>query len=105
LGFSDQIRPESATPKSIKVTAWDLRRAANYGSKHYNERELKVQSVTVSEDGYTVTLAIPDLPATWGMEIQYSLQSHDGKPVEGKLHNTIHQFGKSPGGETKAGAD
>lgn len=105
LGFSDQIRPESATPKSIKVTAWDLRRTANYGSKHYNERELKVQSVTVSEDGYTVTLAIPDLPATWGMEIQYSLQSHDGKPVEGKLHNTIHQFGKSPRGETKAGAD
>ena len=94
IRLSDAVDPESATDVSnYSVNTWDLKRTANYGSKHYNEKRLVVKSATLSEDGTTVFLEIPDQQLTWGMEINYALKSTDGKPVQGKIHNSIYKFG------------
>ncbi|MGB2498750.1 MAG: DUF6797 domain-containing protein [Mariniblastus sp.] len=94
IRLSGAVDSESATDVSnYSINTWDLKRTANYGSKHYNEKRLAVKSATLSDDGTTVFLEIPDLPLTWGMEINYALKSTDGKPVRGKIHNSIYKFG------------
>lgn len=78
--FSD---PVTDTGSAIKV--WSLKRTKNYGSKHFDEQELKIDSVTLSDDRRTVTLAIPDLAPTHCYELKI------GDRV---LHGTIHALGR-----------
>jgi hypothetical protein len=75
------------------IQTWSLRRTKNYGSKHFDEKKLKVSSVEVSEDRQTVFLKIDDVQPTWSMEIVYSLKGSDGKTFSGTIHNTIHELG------------
>ena len=82
IGFSDEL----PTGGSFQVKTWDLKRTAGYGSKHYNEKELEVSDVEVT--GKEVTLRIPDLSPTWGMEIRCLL----GNGQERVIHNSIHQL-------------
>ena len=91
------------------MKTWSLKRTQNYGSRHYNEKELRVDAATVSSDGESVFLAVPDIEKTWCMEIKYELMSADGMPVAQRIHNTIHHLAApdSPGAETlirRAGA-
>ena len=69
---------------SFQVKTWDLRRTASYGSRHYNERERKVQSAVIK--GSTVTLAIPDIAATWGMEIRCELGNGEVRIIHSSIH-------------------
>ncbi|NNM29793.1 MAG: hypothetical protein HKO57_09730 [Akkermansiaceae bacterium] len=95
IEFSDAPETGSAAdPANFTVKAWDLKRTKNYGSKHYNERELEVVKAELSPDGKTVTLAIPDLAPTWGMSIECRLTGVDGQDVGRVIHNTIHAPGK-----------
>ncbi|HUG18808.1 MAG TPA: hypothetical protein VMM56_07500, partial [Planctomycetaceae bacterium] len=95
LSFTNPVDQQTALePGNYGVRAWDLKRTANYGSKHFNEREWTVESVTVSDDGKTVFLKLPDIAPTWGMEIRYFLKTSDGKDFEGRIHNTIHHLSK-----------
>ena len=91
LGFTEPLSAEGFSPEAFRVKVWDLKRSANYGSKHYNERELKVTAARLEDNGRTVILEMPDLQPTWGMEIAWQLKAPDGTPVEGRMHNTIHQ--------------
>lgn len=93
ISFSGELAREAATnPDNYAVKVWSLKRTANYGSPHINERALKVSGANLSDDGRIVRLAIADLEPTWCMEIVYSLQSPDGKPVRGTIHNTVHKI-------------
>ena len=74
------------------MKTWSLKRTAGYGSKHYDEKASQVTGVEVSVDGKTVFLKIADIKPTWSMEIRYSLQGAGGEPVEGTIHNTIHNL-------------
>ena len=94
ITFSGEIDPDSATPDQFAVKVWSLKRTANYGSDHYNERPLKVTNVHVADDLRVVHLEIPDVAPTWCMEIRYSLRGSGGEPVIGTIHNTIHQLGE-----------
>lgn len=76
--FSDPIGASSC---SMKV--WSLKRTKNYGSKHYDERDLPIQSVTLSDDKKIVTLAIPGLAPTHCYELKIG---------DSILHGTIHQL-------------
>ncbi|QDT11740.1 DUF6797 domain-containing protein [Stieleria marina] len=97
LGFSGEIdRTSAADPKNYSVRVWSLRRTANYGSKHYDERELNVAEADLSADGKTVSLTIPEISPTWCMEIRYRLLSIDGKEIDGTLHNSIHRLKADP---------
>lgn len=93
ITFTDPVDAESAAdPGNYRIKVWDLKRTASYGSKHYNERSLKVSSVSVSEDRRQVELIIPDIAPTWGMEIRYALKGANGETVTGNIHNTIHRL-------------
>ncbi len=91
--LSDAIDPASVKPGNFTVMAWDLKRTKNYGSKHFNERELKVEGAEVSGDGKTVTLKIRDIQPTWGMSIEMKLSGPDGQKVERLIHNSVFELG------------
>ena len=79
IRLSDPVDPSSAAdPQNYTVKSWSLQRSANYGSKHIDEHELKVTRATLSSDAKTITLTIPDLRATWGMELRMDLRGTDG---------------------------
>lgn len=82
ITFSDEL-PERGV---FRVTTWDLKRTRNYGSKHYNEKELKVTGYEIQ--GNRVILRVPDLKPTRGMEIR-CLFSGD---IERVIHGSIHQL-------------
>lgn len=95
MSFSDQLdRDSTQDVENYSVRAWSLRRTANYGSKHYDEREWKVANAILADDGHTVSLSIPEIEPTWCMEIRYQLSSSSGNRIDGTLHNTIHHLRK-----------
>ena len=95
IALSDPVDAKSASdPKNYRIKAWDLKRSANYGSKHYNEHELTIESASVSKNGRTVDLIVPDVARTWGMEIRYALKGANGESASGVIHNTIHNLGE-----------
>ncbi len=95
ITFTDTLDVKNAADvKNYAVKVWGLKRSRNYGSKHINEHALTVSRATVAADGKTVRLELPDLAPTWGMEIKYQLKGADGRPVNGRIHNTIHTTGR-----------
>lgn len=95
IALSDPVDAKSASdPKNYRINVWELKRSANYGSKHYNEHELAIESASVSKDGQTVELIVPDVAPTWGMEIRYALKGANGESASGVIHNTIHKLGE-----------
>ncbi|NOX99498.1 MAG: hypothetical protein GXP30_07190 [Verrucomicrobia bacterium] len=92
IEFSDALDPSTAKASNFAVKVWDLKRSAKYGSDHYNERVIKVAAVELGKDRKTITLAIPDLPETWGMEIKCQLKGANGQQVERVIQNTIHDL-------------
>ncbi|AMV23960.1 Cytochrome c [Gemmata sp. SH-PL17] len=95
LTFTDALDAKSAVDaKNYKVKVWGLKRSQQYGSKHIDEKPLTISKATVSPDGKTVHLDIPDIAPTWGMEITYRVKGTDGRAVTGTIHNTIHALGK-----------
>jgi putative heme-binding domain-containing protein len=96
LTMTGELDASSAQdPSKYAIQTWSLKRTADYGSKHYDERTLKVKSARLDPDGRTVWLEIPEIQPTWCMEIRYSLRSKSGAQVTGTIHNTIHQLGES----------
>lgn len=93
IEFAGQLDRESAGERhNYSVRTWSLKRTAEYGSDHYNERELEVAAAELLPDGRTVVLHIPQIEPTWCMQITYKLNAQDGEPVEGMIHNTIHNL-------------
>jgi putative heme-binding domain-containing protein len=84
----------AADPSRYSVKTWSLKRTVNYGSEHHNEKSLRVTAASVSDDGRTLTLAVPDIWPTWCMEIKYSLRGAEGEAFEGVIDNTIHRLGE-----------
>lgn len=94
LTFTEPLDPASLDTKQLQIKTWSLKRTADYGSKHYDEKPLVVRGATLSADSKTLTLDVADLAPTWCMEIKYSLRAADGTPIQGVLHNTIHDLGE-----------
>lgn len=93
LTFSDALDAKVASDvKNYAVQTWALQRSAQYGSKHHDQKPLKVVAAQVSADGKTVTLALDGLQPTWGMEIKWTLKGANGEAVDGVVHNTIHRL-------------
>lgn len=91
VGFTQSLDKESATSADVyEVKAWDLKRTANYGSKHFNERLLNVSAVELLPDGKSVRIKVADLSPSWGLSIKMRIKSADGKPLDCEIHNTVH---------------
>lgn len=98
IEFSHPIDAQIAADVSrYEVTAWDLDRTPNYGSQHINERDWNVDNATLSNDGKTLFLEIPDLEPTWGMSIEYKLRGADGRTFDGAIHNSVFSLGEVTG--------
>ena len=95
ITFSGTLdRAAAENPANYTVSIWGLKRTANYGSDHYNERTLPVTAAVLDSDQKTVRLVIPDVEPTWCMKIEYRLESTEGKPVTSEIHNTVHRLGE-----------
>lgn len=93
IGLTEAVDSASAVSvENYAVMVWDLKRTANYGSKHFNERQLRVTAAKYSPDGTTIELTIPNLEPTWGMEIRCRWKSTNGESIERTIHNTIHRL-------------
>jgi putative heme-binding domain-containing protein len=93
LTFTEPLDPKSIDVTNVQLKTWSLKRTANYGSKHYDEKPLAIRGTSLSSDGKTLTLDVPELRPTWCMEIKYTLSSSAGQPISGTIHNTIHELG------------
>jgi hypothetical protein len=93
ITFSGELSHDSASAVSrFTVKAWSLKRTTKYGSKHYDEHQLKITRQRLSDDGRVWTLEIPELAPTWCMEIQYAVKEPRGALIQGVIHNTINRL-------------
>ena len=93
LTFSDPLNPDEAeNPENYDVSTWELKRTSQYGSDHYNTKQLEVASAELSGNGKILTLEIPKIEPVWQMQIEYQIEGENGEPVIGKLQNTIHNL-------------
>ena len=94
ITFTDRLdRKAAADPKNYSGRTWSLKRTANYGSDHIDERPSRIAAARLSDDGRTVFLEMPELRPTWCMEVAYAIRGESGEVVEGAIDNTIHQLG------------
>ncbi|HUY34267.1 MAG TPA: DUF6797 domain-containing protein [Pirellulales bacterium] len=91
-GALDATRTLDASRFTVRT--WSLKRSADYGSQHYDEKTLEVASVKLSDDHRAVMLELPEIKPTWCMSIEYKLTGANGEPVNGLIHNTIHSLGE-----------
>jgi putative heme-binding domain-containing protein len=93
LRFSSPLDARAAADASnFSVKIWSLLRSKEYGSKHIDEKSVRVAASRLSADGMSVVLEIPDLKPTMGMEIRYALRTAAGEVAPGVIHNTIHRL-------------
>ncbi len=92
LTFTEPLDPTTLDVKNVQIKTWSLKRTANYGSNHFDEKSLDVRSTKLSADSKTLTLEVPELRPTWCMEIKFTLRSATGTPIQGTIHNTIHEL-------------
>ena len=92
--FSDPLSGESIEEidDRVEVESWALKRSANYGSKHFDEREYEVIGAKLSDDGHRLSLEIENISPVWQMSIRYQLVGAGGEEFEGEIQNTIHQL-------------
>ena len=93
ITFSDPISSNS-NPQA-KVSTWALKRTKNYGSPKFDEKELAVSNTSISEDGKTLRIEIPDIAPCWQMSIRYEFIGENGRKIAGEIQNTIHSLGDS----------
>jgi putative heme-binding domain-containing protein len=92
LRFTEPLDPASLDARNLQIHTWSLQRTANYGSKHYDEKTLQVRGARLEADAKTVVIDVVDLRPTWCMEIRFAFRSATGAPVQGIIHNTIHEL-------------
>jgi len=80
IGFSDPV----PTGTTFTVKSWDLKRSKSYGSKHYNEKQLKVSNITIK--GKTAELDIPELTVTSGLEIKCEFPDGETRIIHASIH-------------------
>ncbi len=92
LGFTAPLDASSVSVDKLAIKSWSLKRTKDYGSKHYDEKELAIDKVELAEDRRTVIIHSAALAPTWCMEIQFDFRTIDQQPAVGVIHNTIHKL-------------
>jgi hypothetical protein len=92
--FSDPIDPASVNTDAFAFKIWSLKRTADYGSKHYEERPLEITAARTGAAARAVTLDIPALVPTHCYELKARLRGANGENIDRSLHGTIHRLGE-----------
>ena len=88
ITFTDPLS-EKLNP-SIQIKTWALKRTKNYGSRRYDEKNLKVGQISLSTNRRKLMIEIPEIAPCWQMSIRYALNGESGGRIEGEIQNTIH---------------
>jgi hypothetical protein len=113
ITFTNPIdKSVAADRENYAVEQWNYLWTSEYGSPEVSaedptvkERDpMDVDAVTVSDDGKTVFLKIPDLKPVMQQKIQMKLKGADGKDVNYSIFHTINKLGapSNGGGATAA---
>ncbi|MAE52881.1 MAG: hypothetical protein CMI20_02050 [Opitutae bacterium] len=54
-----------------------------------------IQDTSLSEDGKTLRIEIPEIAPCWQMSIRYEFLGVNGSKIAGEIQNTIHSLGDS----------
>ena len=93
LNFSDALDPSTAANlENYTLNTWQLKRSKRYGSDRYDEKEVKIDRIEVSDDLKEVNIFSSDLVPTWIYELLYSIKSESGKDIEGAIQGSIYQM-------------
>jgi cytochrome c2 len=97
LRFATPLDPATATdPSRYEVQRWNYRRTSAYGSPHFKldgapgQERLPVASAHLSADGKSLLLVIPEMREAMQMEVAYTLQTAEGRPVADTVYLTLH---------------
>ncbi len=88
ITFTDRLSEKLNA--SIQIKTWALKRTKNYGSRKYDEKNLKVVETSLSKDALTLMIEIPHIAPCWQMSVRYKLDGESGDRIEGEIQNTIH---------------
>ena len=86
----DKVSAEDLSHFTLKV--WGLQRSEKYGSPHLNERPLAITQAKIAADARSITLTIPELAPTRGLELKCTLTGSDGRTFTRTVHATIHRL-------------
>ena len=90
LTFPDKLSRETATdPGNFHINTWTIRRSADYGSPHFDERDRVVTAATLSADGTTLTLDLEGFGSTRCYSLTWDVDAEDGSAVAGTIHGTV----------------
>ncbi len=111
--FGTALDPEAAAdPGNYSMRIWQYRRRASYGSDDYRvlgegvgRDALEIPSATLSTDGRSVFVEMPDLLPVQQYHLEMNLRSISGERMREFIHGTIHALGPRTGGEILADSD
>lgn len=111
--FTTELDPDFAVdPGNYSMRIWQYLRRASYGSEDYRvlgegvgRDALEISSATLSADGRSVFVEIPDILPVQQFHLEMNLRSNDGARMREFVHGTIHEPGPRRGAEILAGAD
>lgn len=98
LTFNEAVHPASVVIRNFDLERWNYRWSGDYGSKHWSVRqpnreghdEVPISGATLSADGRTVKLSVPDLAPVMQMKLTWKLREAGGQPLEGVVHQTVN---------------
>ncbi len=101
IRYSDALERSSVDADSFRIDQWQYRWTSSYGSpefkvsepKQKGRDEVEIDSVSISSDGKTVTLKVPDVRPVMQMAIKMNLTTAAGAPIRTTIHNTINVVG------------
>ncbi len=99
LQFDRPLDAGTATdPASYHLGRWNYRRTGGYGSGHYRldgqpgSEGVALGGAALSEDRRTVWIHVPDQRPAMQLECIYRLEDREGRPLEGRVHATLHEL-------------
>jgi hypothetical protein len=101
LTFSQPLEKQTAeNVDSFGIQQWNYRWSAKYGSPDLSlahpgkegRDDVPVKAARLAEDGRGVFLELPGLRPVMEMEIQYNLNTRDGRPARGAAYATINRI-------------
>jgi hypothetical protein len=100
LTFDHPLDPKSVDVSRFKVSRWNYRWSADYGSKHWSVAEpnkvgadpVAVTAAKLGDDGKSVTLKFADMRPAMQTKIEYDVKAADGSPHKGAVYATIREW-------------
>ncbi|MBI5774583.1 MAG: hypothetical protein HZA89_12670 [Verrucomicrobia bacterium] len=117
ITFTEPLDAKAAADvENYSVAQWNYLWSASYGSPEISTKaapptpgedgkewskdqkqqrvhdDMAIKSASLSADGRTVFLEIPDIGPVMQMQIKYRLATADGRPVNQEISNTVHRL-------------